>query len=286
MFQYAFYKSLQTRYPSLDIKMYDACSNHNGFELDRVFGIEKNECSKTQAEFLDEYFYSDSIVGKVKNKLSKYRRMFFGYKQSFLIQNDASAYYDEVYSLSTLKPYILHGYWQNSKYFKENEVELLKDFTFIHPLKGENINYSNLISSTNSVGVHVRRGDYLKVGFPVLSTEYYKEAIKIINKSIQNPRYYIFTNDKEYVHENFGFLPEYTIVEGNSGDNSYIDMQLMSICKHNIIANSTFSFWAAYLNKNTKKIVISPNKIRPSHKDSFPPADWMLFDIENYSEKL
>lgn len=110
------------------------------------------------------------------------------------------------------------------------------------------------------MSVHVRHGDYKKYGMPILSMGYYKEACRILCTKVANPHFFIFSDDVEFIKDNFRFLGNgnYTIVSNNRGANSYIDMQLMSLCKHNVNANSTFSYWGARLNKNEHKVCITP----------------------------
>ena len=110
------------------------------------------------------------------------------------------------------------------------------------------------IENSNSVSVHIRKGDYINSKMINLTIDYYKIAKSIIESKINNPKYLIFTDDKEAISDYLKiFGNSLVIVEGNQGNKNYRDMQLMSMCKHNIIANSTFSFWGAYLNKNSKK---------------------------------
>lgn len=118
------------------------------------------------------------------------------------------------------------------------------------------------MKSENSIAIHFRKGkDYLTYSkFQNTCTiEYYRAAINIIRSHVKNPIFYVFTDNKEWVEENFHDV-EYTIINHNPaiGWGNHFDLQLMSCCKHNIIANSTYSWWGAYLNSNPNKIVISP----------------------------
>ena len=116
----------------------------------------------------------------------------------------------------------------------------------------------------NSVSIHVRRGDYLNGYYfetlgKICDIDYYKRAIALINKEVNDPYFYIFSDDPGYVAENLK-IENATYVDFNRGRDSWQDMYLMSQCKHNIIANSTFSWWGAWLNTNLNKIVIAPNR--------------------------
>lgn len=134
----------------------------------------------------------------------------------------------------------------------------------MEPLSGENKIISDEIRKTNSVSLHIRRGDYItsKITNKFHGTcclGYYKKAMKLINKKVKNPKYFVFSDDIYWVKKNLEIKNAF-YVDDNVGDKSYIDMQLMSMCKHNIIANSSFSWWAAWLNNNPNKIVIAPKK--------------------------
>lgn len=118
------------------------------------------------------------------------------------------------------------------------------------------------MSRENSVSVHIRRGDYLlrkhsKI-HGLCSLEYYLQAIQFIKSKSKDPVFYFFSDDIPWARENF-CNPSYKFVDCNSGSNSCLDLYLMSQCKHNIIANSTFSWWGAWLNRNKEKIVVAPS---------------------------
>jgi hypothetical protein len=139
------------------------------------------------------------------------------------------------------------------------------------------------IVNNTSVAVHVRRGDYIipeyyyRVGY-VCTKQYYKNAIDYISTQYQNLKFYIFSNDREWVKRNFQFLNNYVIIDTSREKMSpYYDMFLMSKCKHNIIANSTFSWWGAFLNRNTKKTVIVPTEFEGKYItiDEICPPDWI-----------
>ncbi|GIU68446.1 MAG: alpha-1,2-fucosyltransferase [Candidatus Parcubacteria bacterium] len=150
----------------------------------------------------------------------------------------------------------LWGYFGHEKFFKPIKKIIREEFTLKEKYK-EKINpLLNKISKENSVGIHVRRGDLLKIGALVLPLDYYKKAISIIKKKTKKPIFYIFSDDLEWCKKNFISLGEkFNFIRGTK---SWEDFELMRNCKHNILANSALSWWAGYLNKNPKKIVISP----------------------------
>jgi hypothetical protein len=139
------------------------------------------------------------------------------------------------------------------------------------------------ISRVNSVSLHVRRGDYvanLKVAaiHGLCSKEYYASAIKFISKKVERPHFFVFSDDINWVENNFKINYPCTYINQNFSNESYNDLRLMSLCQHNIIANSSFSWWGAWLNCNSEKIVIAPKKwFANSDKrcDDLIPEKWV-----------
>ena len=153
----------------------------------------------------------------------------------------------------------LEGYYQSQKYFIKYEKEIRNDFQIITPLKKQTSDMVAYMQSVNAVSIHFRRGDY--VGNAVHETdktEYYKEAMKIIESKVENPVYFLFSDDIPWVKENFTTNFETHYVDFNDAATNFEDIKLMSSCKHNIMANSSFSWWGAWLNPNPNKIVIAP----------------------------
>lgn len=155
------------------------------------------------------------------------------------------------------------GYWQTEKYFKHRADELRAELAPAKPLSGYAQNMLNEIKRTNAISLHVRRADYVtdpnsSVFHGICSLEYYQHAIAYITQRIPSPHFFIFSDDYEWSVENFKFLNyPFTCVRG-SEEKNYEDMHLMSRCAHHIIANSSFSWWGAWLNPRPDKIVIAP----------------------------
>lgn len=179
-------------------------------------------------------------------------------------------FYDKVMNLDSSKDWYIKGFFIEQSYYKDR-LDFLQNALIFPEISGDVmipsqsndrlIDYKNKIIGTNSVSIHVRRGDYLsdlyKDMFVSLGREYYENAVKYIRERLDNPVFYIFSDDKDFVEKEFDWLNEKVIVTGNEGSSSYRDMQLMSLCKANIIANSTFSQWGSLLNKN-EHITIYP----------------------------
>ena len=158
----------------------------------------------------------------------------------------------------------LEGHWPSEKYFLDIKEILFKELTLKYKMVAYRKDLKNQIRKTESVSIHIRRGDY--VSNPVVnqvhgtcSQEYYNKSVKMITDKIVDPHFYIFSDDPVWVKENFKIPCTSTIVK-NDNQRDYEDLILMSNCKNHIIANSSFSWWGAWLNPREDKIVISPAK--------------------------
>ncbi|MCQ2201752.1 MAG: alpha-1,2-fucosyltransferase [Bacteroidales bacterium] len=271
MSQYAFGQLLQHLYPEADVRYHIACEGkiHNGYELGRIFPdiqIQEADAKELRAFGI--------IVGW--RRLSKICRLF---KQRTYIRQVYETRYpvdERVWKLDIKQNYYFQGTWHNYDY-SEILPRLRRMFKFdvSAPIEHssstlsdhiESSSYSQKIESTNSVAIHIRRGDFVKMGYAICDDRYYKRAIDMIESKVENPFYFIFSDDTEYAGSLFSGLANKEIVTGNTGEKSYLDMYLMSLCKHNIMANSTFSYWAALLNKNEDKIIIRPKMQTPDRE--------------------
>jgi len=158
----------------------------------------------------------------------------------------------------------VEGYWQKEKYFKEVGHILHEQLKLRDDCSVEGTDIARKMRSENSVSLHVRRGDYVydKKNIKNLGTcsaDYYSSAICYMANNVSAPRFYVFADDIEWAKQNINIeFPVWYVSEGTFED--FQELMLMSYCKHNIIANSSFSWWGAWLNKNPEKIVIAPRK--------------------------
>lgn len=156
----------------------------------------------------------------------------------------------------------LNGFWQTENYFLQIEEHIRADFEFQPPLSGLNKQLAEKISSCDSLSIHVRRGDYTNpetLAFHgICSPEYYYKAVELISKRTTIQQLFIFSDEPDWVKQHLKFQIPATYISHNTGKNSFEDMRLMSLCKHNIIANSSFSWWGAWLNKHAHKMVVAP----------------------------
>jgi hypothetical protein len=177
----------------------------------------------------------------------------------------------------------LEGYWQSERYFSDIQEVIRSEFAFLSEPDAENERIGKEIQDTNAVSIHVRRGDY--VSNPetnrvhgVCSLDYYIQAVRQIVERVKEPHFFVFSDDPPWVKANLFLDHRVTYVTHNFGDKSYEDLRLMSSCRHHIIANSSFSWWGAWLNPRPDKIVVAPerwfNNSNADTRDLFP-AGWV-----------
>ena len=254
MFQYAFSMNYLhgERLVKYDVSSFEKFRYHNGLELEYVFP----SIRLCKAARRDMFFYIESYWDVNRKKQYKL-------KQNYYYVDETNGYeFELIEDIETVENAYLAGYWQHAGYFARYEKELKREFCFRDI---ENTDFANLflkdkILNNTSVSIHIRRGDYLQSStHRVLPVEYYTEAISYIRSVESNPLFFIFSDDPTFAGELF--QGENFIITGhNKNETSFRDMQLMSFCKHNIIANSTFSWWASWLNNRSDKIVICPEK--------------------------
>jgi hypothetical protein len=187
--------------------------------------------------------------------------------------------FDERFNLIS-PPVLLDGYWQTEKYFKEYGDIIRNDFTLPElESTDDNLPILQKIRKEESVSVHVRRGDYVKYGtnnmfFGICDVEYYKNAIQYLIEKKSNLKFYFFSEDPVWIKENLlNNNIDGTVITGNYGKDSWKDMLLMSHCRHNILANSSFSWWSAWLNNSFDKIIITPKKWFKTDDLRYEPND-------------
>lgn len=279
MFQYALYLNFINR--GVDCKFedwseYEGKSNARPILLNKAFGITYPVATMPEyVEMTDSYMdLGHRILRKLRGRQSReYPEATFDFDEQILTKNNS----------------YLTGYFQSESYFKDIKSKVYEAFTFTPDVVTES---NSLLpgpvfdSSANYVSLHIRRGDYLNITTEfgdICTDEYYINAIKYIIGKVENPFFLIFSNDvpwvKNWCPKIFDSFDErqiqYCIIENSSEETGYLDMCLMSRCKHNIIANSSFSWWGSYLNANPNKIVIAPSKWNnvTNQTDIFSP--WM-----------
>lgn len=259
LFQYSAGRALAIRHNTnlkFDVSVLNADPKNvytkREFELD-VFEINASLASENDIKL----FEKKTFFKKVLNKFLP------PFLSGYYVANQVGFEYDSRFQSLPANTY-LNGYWQSEKYFLSIRETLLKELSIKKPKTKEVIAAESEIRNSNSVSLHIRRGDYvsLKASFELhglLPAEYYYKGIELIKKHYPEISLFVFSDDISWVKENLKFTDKCTYVDFNAGENSVFDLHLMSLCKHNIIANSSFSWWGAWLNQNKSKIVISPS---------------------------
>lgn len=279
MFEYAMYLALKNIHPEekiyCSINSFKGYGLHNGYELYRIFGIKVNEPSLLELANLAYPFINYKSWQIMQHFFPKRKSMTLGTTQIPFDYNEIlrtdSVFYD--------------GYWQNENNFKSIRDVVLEKFSFPDFDTVKNVRLKEVLEKENSVSLHVRRGDYLKEpAMCVCTPKYYERAITMMNDIVHPTMYCIFSDDvvwcKKELKQILGNV-KVEFVDWNNGSNSYRDMQLMSLCSHNIIANSSFSWWGAWLNKNINKVVIAPEQWmnRPLKNDPICES-WLRVQVD------
>lgn len=177
----------------------------------------------------------------------------------------------------------IDGYFQSYKYFDSIRHQLFHDFQIIEPLDNRNLEVLGLILKYDSVCMHVRRGDYVSLEAAnkfhgLCDLNYYSKAIAMIHSEIKNPHFFIFSDDIPWCRSHFNEA-NISFVNINNSDNAHLDLNLMKNCKHFIIANSSFSWWGAWLAENENKIVIAPKRWFAEENSNIEdriPNEWLV----------
>ena len=250
MFQYAYAKALENKglEVKIDISAFETYKLHGGYQLDK-YTIDLDVTTKDE----NDKFYSNSNVLKILKKF----RIDFSKKiieKNLLFDNDLlSVKYDSY----------IEGYFQCEDYFSSMRDELIKDFTIKNELSQYSKKIENQILNKDvSASLHIRRGDYISDEksnniHGACSLDYYNKAIELMNSKFASISFYIFSDDINWAKKNLD-INNAIYIDSEEKRIPHEDIYLMSLCSHNIIANSSFSWWGAWLNQNDNKFVIAP----------------------------
>lgn len=278
LFQYALGRVLANKLKTvlkLDISWFELENSLTARNYELSFlNIQENFASADEIEFckLQKRNY---MFGPLRKFLNKPKYYVGNYREKELFV------YDEEVLNQCINTYF-DGYWQSYKYTDKIREILLSEFSLKKSFDDKNKNTLKKMNSVNSVSVHIRRGDYVnneqvnKV-HGVCSLDYYNNAIEIIAKKVDNPFFFVFSDDIEWVKNNLKTEHSLILVDYNDSNSGYLDMMLMKNCKHSIIANSSFSWWGAWLNEDPQKIVISPTKWFNDYRnvEDLIPENWI-----------
>ncbi len=277
VFQYIFYRygQLYSNNPNewfLDDSFFFFKKEHNGYELENVFELKPNLLS----HHIDSSAWDVLIANRQKGIGLADSLSAMGFKVSMITEasnyKTDNPYHGQVYTIpcNEYHPQILDfqdeivyyfGYWINKNWISKYRDQLLSELTFPALTDAKNIAYASKIKSTLSVGIHIRRGDYLRHGL-FLETEFYYNSARQILASDPDSTFFIFSDDPDWCEEHadelgFSLAQDTVFIRGNVGGKNYIDMQLLSMCKGMILSNSAFCYLAALLS-NTLDFYISP----------------------------
>ena len=258
MFQYAFGRALSLKNKTellIDISSFekDSLRNYNLFPFNIVENfVGKDDLNRVIKQNEESYY---SFLKKISIKITSgtpivhYKEKYFHY-DPLVIKLPNNIYLD--------------GYWQSASYFEKYDQIIRTDFKFKSEPDSHNESIGLKILKENSICVHIRRGDYVTnpdayIIHGICEKDYYIKAIKfIINRTI-HPHLFIFSDDPEWAKRNIDINAPLYFISHNNATKNYEDLRLMSLCKHHIIANSTFSWWGAWLGKKENQIVIAPD---------------------------
>lgn len=263
MFQYAFGQVLgnDTKYDlSWFRKPKKKGTTQRTYELD-MWNCHPQICSSDELQFYKKKNILLSLLG-IKQKKN-------------VIYEEPSNQYNK--NLICSKQGYFEGYFQVAAYYDKIRPQLLKEFTPSQELTSEYSKILEQIKSVTAVSIHIRRGDYVNLQHkhPLCNKEYYQKAIEYICSKVKKPTFFIFSDDPKWVEENFEIKQKHIIVdvENTSG---FSEIWCMKHCKHNIIANSSFSWWGAWLNENKSKIVIAPKQwFSTGSQTDIIPKNWI-----------
>ena len=286
MFQYAFATALQQKFPKetvmIDIQpfKYPIVKSflgdnfyHNGYEIEWVFSNAMLPKATRWNIAKVSYYIPNYILFRIARRVLPKRR-----KEYLQTTKDAYIFDSHVLSDENLSYY--EGYWFSPKYFDFCKRTIWDVFKFRPFDTVENKELGKLIDQENSITIHVRRGDFLNIPSlrDICTLSYYENAIQKAKSMVNNPVFFIFSSDQEWCRTNLTDVlagSKVLFVSNNFGVNSYRDMQLMSMARCNILANSSFSWWAAYLNRRIDHVTIVPEKwVNQPCKDAYC-EDWI-----------
>lgn len=276
MFQYAFGRALADNYNlelSLDCFFLSDRSPREGFTY-REFEL---GAFPIRAEVADDKLLR-SVAAYPKNRIERLKRNLLQNTNKVGYISENGFHYTPVSPVSIKKKNYVTGFWQSEKHFKVVENNIRRDFSVVPSWSANSDKYSALIKNAEAVSIHVRRGDYVNNAFhPLCTIDYYMKAMAAITEGMQNPEFFIFSDDPAWAVANLQLKWPYHMVQGNS---AATDLYLMSRCRHHIIANSSFSWWGAWLNHNKDKRVIAPQKWfgEPTiNTNDLIPENWIRF---------
>jgi len=308
LFQFAMYEKLKKEYPDMevraDLSFYTLEQVHNGFELERVFSVMKKGYLQ-KATWRDHWTCRRELpvpcgggIGKVLETPIAWlnARTRNGAELHHIERIEEEPYnlrlsaaekakrraecLEKLNNLDTSKHYYVDGYWQDEAYFPDTfqtVIEMLQ-FTQLHHYQ-EVTKLAQIMQNQESVSVHLRGGDYLNSDYDVLHAEYYRKALELLQTMTAVEQVYVFSDDVEKAKALLADIKNAVYVEDHQGSEDWLDMYLMSQCKHHILANSSFSTWAAYLGNRESSVTIYPGQYTKQDANLYR-KNWVRMELE------
>ena len=272
LFQFALY--LQLKADGEKVFLYKnkiiRYNEHSGYELERLFGVERG---------LKGLWLTRLLLVPLLGTLLK--KLLFPVKLRERVYYDYSVYADSL-RRKCFPGMHLVGYWQSERYFERAKADVRRAFRFnLDKVSPDNRRLADEMGRCPSVSLHVRRGDYLSAGFASMygnlcPVDYYRRAMDYIRERVEAPVYYIFSDEPEWVRENLPLPSGAVLVDWNTGTDSWQDLYLMSCCRHHILANSSFSWWGAWLSATPDACVVAPATwVRGMEAPDVVPSTWI-----------
>jgi hypothetical protein len=260
LFQYAVGRQLALRHNvplKFDVSFFKN-QKLRSFKLDN-YNINAQIAS---VEEISKLLYWENTSGFVSKMYKKAERIIPRNKRPYFKELEWWRYDPELFNVSS-RVY-LDGYWQHYKYFEDVQPGIFDELTLKKHDGGEEVLLENIMNNSSSVSIHIRRGDYLTDPdaynlMGVMPLSFYLKAIDFMNSKLGNPSYFVFSDDILWAKENLKIKSPVTFVDLGENSKDFVELNMMSKCHHNIIANSSFSWWGAFLNQNPGKIVIAPS---------------------------
>lgn len=277
MFQYAAGKSLAIKKGvELRVDLSHLKKNASGLYTQRDYELNVFKLNVAEATAEEISIFENLNSSKWKRLLQ--RNMPNMFSKTFF--SEAGNHYHPAFETLPKQVY-LDGFWQSEKYFQSIRTILLQDFELKNELSKHVQLLQDKIKNANSVSLHIRRGDYVNLPSAnefhgLCSIDYYQAAEKMLQDKIGVFEFFVFSDDMKWCKENLKFNSDVNFVE--HGEAACIDMHLMRTCKHNVIANSSFSWWGAWLNENINKLVVAPEywfKTMKSTDSDILPVNWI-----------
>lgn len=277
MFQYAMAYSYAKKNEmplAIDLTNFQISKTRN-YELNK-FDLDKYEkITFKNAPIEIKLFWIFDLINMFLSKLLRKRiinKHNYTLKSVQIIREKQKKKYEVCFN-ENASSFYFSGFWQSPLYFNEYRDEIVKQFVPCYNLSVQIKNYESKITNCESVSVHIRRGDFLDHGL-FKSSDYQKRAIKFFEKKLDNPIFFFFSDDLDWVKNEFKNQKNAFFVSSDSENSAIDDIYLMSKCKNNIIANSTFSWWGAWLNQDQNKIVVAPHT--GFSNNDIIPKEWYI----------